>query len=135
MKSRKLPRYHAPARGESPACAACRAFVPECVYQGRALCWLCAHHIVDHGCSLHAAPMGECECLPEAIYPEESNILELARSARAENTLGAEPAERVQPDADRVDGVVLIRHHGKLVGVETAGDLSPTGRSKRRARA
>jgi len=33
------------------------------------MCWLCAHHVVDHECPPHDAATAECECLPHQIYP------------------------------------------------------------------
>lgn len=35
-----------------------------------AMCWCCAHAFVDHRVKLELCPVHECECLPEAIYPE-----------------------------------------------------------------
>lgn len=57
----------------SKPCTACRAFVAECqtpIGEGSApTCWLCAHHIVEHGRALEDAMHGQCECLPEDVYP------------------------------------------------------------------
>lgn len=69
-----LPRIPPPPPPPEPKlCAACKAFKAECtapVGEGSAaLCWLCAHHVVDHDCSLEAAVTHECECLPHEIYP------------------------------------------------------------------
>lgn len=54
-------------------CVACKAFKAECqapVGEGSApMCWLCAHHVVDHGVSLHKAHEAECECTPDQVYP------------------------------------------------------------------
>jgi hypothetical protein len=33
------------------------------------MCWLCAHHVVEHGCTEYTAGTNECECLPHDIYP------------------------------------------------------------------
>jgi hypothetical protein len=61
-----------PARGPK-VCVACKAFVAECnapVGEGSApMCWLCAHHVVDHNVPLHEAAEARCECTPEQIYP------------------------------------------------------------------
>lgn len=54
-------------------CEACRSFRPEAltpVGDGAAeLCWLCAHHVADHGASLADAATAECECSPDFVYP------------------------------------------------------------------
>lgn len=54
-------------------CVACQAFVAECmapVGDGSApMCWLCAHHVVDHDVPLHEAAEARCECTPEQVYP------------------------------------------------------------------
>ena len=65
---------------EKPACAACKAFRPEVeapTPEGGALpmCWLCAHHFVEHEVSLQDAPSARCECLPSEIYPAHSGML------------------------------------------------------------
>jgi hypothetical protein len=64
LKAPKKPR----------TCVACKAFVAECmapVGEGSAaMCWLCAHHVVDHDVSLHEAAEARCECTPEQIYPK-----------------------------------------------------------------
>ncbi len=33
-----------------------------------------AHHVIEHECPLHAAATGECDCLPEDIYPGRAPI-------------------------------------------------------------
>lgn len=57
----------------APTCRACRMFRPECIAPiGEFtvdLCWLCAHHVVDHHVALAAAADAQCECLPTEIYP------------------------------------------------------------------
>lgn len=62
-----------PPPPEPKLCVACQGFRAEClapVGEGSvALCWLCAHHVVDHECKLEDAPEAECECLPHQIYP------------------------------------------------------------------
>lgn len=54
-------------------CEACNAFVAECYAPvgeaSRALCWLCAHHVVGHDTDLKHAPYAECECDRTKIYP------------------------------------------------------------------
>lgn len=54
-------------------CVACKAFVAECFapVDGEALpmCWLCAHHVVDHETPLHEAAEARCECTPDQVYP------------------------------------------------------------------
>lgn len=73
-KLSKLKRVEQPKPTAREACASCEAFAAECLTPiGDAavpLCWLCAHHIVDHGCAPHRAVTAECECLPHQIYPD-----------------------------------------------------------------
>lgn len=62
---------------EKPACAACKAFRPEVLAptpEGGALpmCWLCAHHFVEHDVSLQGCPSARCKCHPSEIYPSSS---------------------------------------------------------------
>jgi hypothetical protein len=62
--------------GRTPrTCVACKAFKAECqvpVGEGSAaMCWLCAHHVVDHETPVHEAATAECECDPKDIYPAE----------------------------------------------------------------
>jgi hypothetical protein len=60
-------------KNEKRVCVACKAFVAECmapVGEGSAaMCWLCAHHVVDHEVPLHEAAEARCECTPDQIYP------------------------------------------------------------------
>lgn len=69
-------------------CQACRCFKPDVVTpvgEGAAeLCWLCAHHVTEHGLSLAHAPTGECECTAEQVYPAGWRA-ELARKLEAGN--------------------------------------------------
>ncbi len=74
MRSRDLPRFVGEKPAEKPVCRSCKTFTPDVlvpVGQGAiSLCWICAHHVIEHGVPLDKAGAGECECLPEAIYPE-----------------------------------------------------------------
>lgn len=73
MKTSDLPLFKAPPTVDKPHCRSCKAFAPEClvpVGDGAApMCWLCAHHVVDHDCPVEDAWKNECECMPEDIYP------------------------------------------------------------------
>lgn len=59
---------------EKEVCAACETFTPELLVPvGDAavpMCWLCAHHVVEHGTAPHHAHAAECECTPQEIYPD-----------------------------------------------------------------
>lgn len=61
---------------ERKACAACKTFAPEVlVPDGDAavpMCWLCAHHVIEHGTALEHAHCAECECTPQEIYPHRT---------------------------------------------------------------
>ena len=74
MKAFDLKRVTAPPPPPEPKlCVACKGFRAECVVpvgEGSVpMCWLCAHHVVDHECALHDAATAECECLPHEVYP------------------------------------------------------------------
>lgn len=72
-KLNRLQPFKEPQPPERESCVACKTFAPEVlVPDGDAalpMCWLCAHHVVDHGSSLQGAPSAECECTPQEIYP------------------------------------------------------------------
>lgn len=57
-----------------PSCASCKAFAPDCIVPvgdgGYPMCWLCAHHVVEHEVCVEHAFVGECDCGPDDIYPE-----------------------------------------------------------------
>lgn len=72
MKSRCLdPLVSVPV--VKPVCRACQTFAPDCLAPvgdgALPMCWLCAHHVVDHGAEVDAAVHGECDCAPQDIYP------------------------------------------------------------------
>jgi hypothetical protein len=59
---------------EKPSCVSCRTFAPDCLVpvgddESVQMCWLCAHHVVEHEVAVHHAHAGECECVPGNIYP------------------------------------------------------------------
>ena len=72
MKLADLREVKHPRDGKR-ACTACKAFAAECqvpIGEGSAaMCWLCAHHVVDHEVAIHEAATAECECTPENVYP------------------------------------------------------------------
>lgn len=82
-----MPQFVKRGPAPLPACEACGAFQPECVVPNGdgtlSLCWLCAHAHVDHGAALSVCVVHECECLPEAIYPEKVLATRRERSANA----------------------------------------------------
>lgn len=69
-----LKPYREPPPKPRRACEACKTFAPEClVPMGDAavpMCWLCAHHVVEHDVPLTEAFRAECECGPHLIYPD-----------------------------------------------------------------
>lgn len=73
MKARDLPRVKPYVPPPPPTCVACKHWQPEVqVPEGSGsvgMCWLCAHHVVDHGATFAGAPHAQCECLPTEIYP------------------------------------------------------------------
>lgn len=62
------------------ACAACGAFAPECLVPvedaAMPMCWLCAHHFVEHERALHIAATAQCACYPHEIYPGRREVSE-----------------------------------------------------------
>lgn len=58
---------------EKPVCRGCKVFAPECLVPhgdgAIPMCWLCAHHVVEHDGDIDDAYTGECECLPSEIFP------------------------------------------------------------------
>lgn len=55
------------------ACACCKAFIADVdapIGETSApMCWLCAHHVVDHDVPVHEAAEATCKCKREDIYP------------------------------------------------------------------
>ncbi len=74
MKTFDLKRVPPPPPApEAKLCVACKGFRAECVVpvgeSSAPMCWLCAHHVVDHERAPHDAATAECECLPHQVYP------------------------------------------------------------------
>jgi hypothetical protein len=69
-----LKPFKAPVPVEREACHACKTFAPECLVpdgdEALPMCWLCAHHVIDHNTSIASAHCAECECTPREIYPK-----------------------------------------------------------------
>lgn len=65
-----------PPAPERKICVACKTFAAECIVPvGEAsapMCWVCAHHVVEHECPPHEAGTAECECSPHEIYPHRA---------------------------------------------------------------
>jgi hypothetical protein len=89
-KAREMPRFPKREPAPIPACEACGAFQPDCLTPdgegALAMCWPCAHAHVDHGCELGKCAVHECDCLPEAIYPEK------VLASRRERATNAKPS-------------------------------------------
>lgn len=81
----KLKLYREPEPKPRKGCAACNTFAPECVVPigdaSAPMCWLCAHHVVEHNAPVSEAYRAECECLPKDIYPHR--VLESTEPALA----------------------------------------------------
>ena len=75
-KLSRLKPFKEPPPEPREACASCEVFAPECLVPvGDAavpMCWLCAHHIVEHNEAPHRASTAECECTPQQIYPRRA---------------------------------------------------------------
>lgn len=79
----KLKPYREPEPKPRKGCVACQTFAPECIVPvgdaSAPMCWLCAHHVVEHNVPVSKAYNAECECLPQAIYPHRAfEAVELA---------------------------------------------------------
>lgn len=73
VKLNNLQPYKEPPPPERASCRACKTFAPECLVPvgdlAVPMCWLCAHHYVDHDVPLGQAHAAECDCMPHDIYP------------------------------------------------------------------
>lgn len=60
---------------QKPACPGCGAFEPECLVPDGdgvvALCWTCAHDLVEHGRPVGHGPGSACGCSREQIFPAD----------------------------------------------------------------
>ncbi len=76
MKLSDLKPFIEPPPIERESCHACRTLTPDCLVpvgdESVPMCWLCAHHVVEHGTTTVEAQEGECECLPHEIYPHRA---------------------------------------------------------------
>ncbi len=72
MKLSALKPYKEPPVTRA-ACVCCKTFAPECLVpvgdEALPMCWLCAHHVIEHDAHPTAAHCAECECTPQEIYP------------------------------------------------------------------
>ncbi len=70
---KNLQPFKEPPPPEKQACRACKTFVPELLVpmgdEAVPMCWLCAHHVVEHEASMQAAPSACCECSHNEIFP------------------------------------------------------------------
>ena len=73
MKLKHLKPFKEPPPPEREACAACKTFAPECLVpvedEAVPMCWLCAHHVIEHDVLPGGAHCARCECTPQEIYP------------------------------------------------------------------
>jgi hypothetical protein len=76
VKLASLKPYQEPPRPERQACVACRTYAPECLVpmgdEALPMCWLCAHHVVEHDTAVEHAYCAECECTPQQIFPHRA---------------------------------------------------------------
>jgi hypothetical protein len=98
MKIDDLTLFNQPPRYKAQReCVACKAFAATCLVPvgegAMPMCWLCAHHVIEHDEPLHNAHAAGCGCLPADIYP--ASVL----ATRPSNDGGSEP---VAPVAKRV---------------------------------
>ncbi len=97
MKIAVLKPYAAPVV-KKQACNACGTFAPECLVPvgelAMPMCWLCAHHVVEHDCLLADAFSAECDCMPHDIYPGRLFDAPAAPVAAEPEPVGVRAAER-----------------------------------------
>lgn len=100
MKTETLLTFTAPAFStETPVCAACKVWIPECLVPvgdgSKGMCWMCAHHVVDHLISVDRAGAAVCKCRKDQIFPrrvleEREAMLEAARKSGSRTMLRVE---------------------------------------------
>ncbi len=108
---------------ERASCRACRTFAPECLVpvgdDALPMCWLCAHHVIEHDVALQAAHSAECDCLPQAIYPNRACVIATVkpepepvneRAAERDRLLNASPAELKRWIAEAHKQMSLSQH-------------------------
>lgn len=76
MKIEDLERINKPVARPVKSCVACKAFAAECIVPigeaSAAMCWICAHHIIEHECRITEAGSAKCKCPPHKIYPDRA---------------------------------------------------------------
>lgn len=74
MKIEALLPFVEPPSPPKPVCFACKLWAPDCWVPlpagSQPMCWICAHHVVEHDMAPEHAQAGECECTPAEIYPQ-----------------------------------------------------------------
>jgi hypothetical protein len=93
-----------PKAGDKRLCVACKAYAAECqapVGEGSApMCWLCAHHVVDHDVPLHEAMEARCECTPDQVYPKHVIAARTAATPAPSSPVMVEAFRLVHGDVD-----------------------------------
>lgn len=74
MKNLKRVEQPVPVEPAYKICVACKTFRAECLVPvgdaAEPMCWLCAHHVVEHDADVCRASTAECDCTPHVIYPD-----------------------------------------------------------------
>ena len=85
---------------EKPACVACKVFAPDCWVPmdgggAKQMCWLCAHHVIEHEATVEEAPdRPKCGCKLADIFP--AAVLDARLLFKPELTKPAKPAKAVR---------------------------------------
>jgi hypothetical protein len=74
VKLKSLSPFVPPPPREPEVCRACKVFTPEVLvpngHGALPMCWLCAHHVVEHGTGISQAYAARCECSHDEIFPQ-----------------------------------------------------------------
>ncbi len=99
MKLAQLSIVKQPAPVTKKACMACKAFAAECLVPvgdgAMPMCWLCAHHVIDHESPIHEACEARCECHPHQIYPGREVQVDVSLTAEEVPEAPAAPEKRL----------------------------------------
>jgi hypothetical protein len=104
VKLSNLKPFQEPPPPERQSCVSCKTFAPECLVpvgdDAVPMCWLCAHHVVEHEVSVADAHRADCKCsasevFPNRVFAEGSVVVEEVPEEVTEKTLREIARERL----------------------------------------